>query len=259
VISCIHLSLSDVNQARCFEKITADNPLSSDGALQLQTDISKNDAAKGICNDENVHIDIRKLCKRTCAIVVFVDGGARNFNVCEKLLLHCSQENTKDMGDLSFIQQLQSDSDRSKVHLFSSEFHSRPQDYEGMVVGVVYQNGFHTDTGGVQWCCKSVFDPCWKVKAKEKEDYATQLLLGAVPLFDKFRPRIFASVKSICSALSSTALPRLKKSFVASSKGLPLGAFTEELFVQLYDSKPKLLEPAEAAYTVLNIAKYCSL
>lgn len=179
-----------------------------------------------------------------------MDGAARNFNACDKLYLHCSQENTKDMGNLTFIQQLQSDADRSKVHLFSSEYQCRPQDYEGMVGCVVYKHGFNANSGAVQWVCKPLFEPTYKVKVQEKEDFCTQLLLGVVPLFDKFRPRIFASVKSICSALSSTALPRLKKSFVSSPKGLPLGAFTEELFVQLYDTKPRLLEPTEAAYTV---------
>jgi WD40 repeat protein/Ca2+-binding EF-hand superfamily protein len=181
---------------------------------------------------------------------MFVDGGTRNFNAVETLSVHCTQENLKDMGGLSFMQQLQSDSDRSKVHLFSSSVECRPLDYEGMVACVVYQHGFNAETSRVQWVCKPLFDPCYKVKAKEKEEYCTALLLGTVPLFDKFRPRIFASVKSICSALSSTALPRLKKSFVTDPQGLPLASFTEELFVQLHESRPQLLDPAEAAYTV---------
>lgn len=206
--------------------------------------------SKSLSNDENVHIDLRRLSTRTTAVAVFIDGGARNFNACDKLYLHCTQENTKDMGNLSFMQQLQSDADRSKVHLFSSEHYCRPQDYEGMVGCVVYKNGFNSTTGTVQWVCKAIFEPTYKVKMQEKVEFCTTLLLSACPLFDKFRPRIFSSVKSICSALSSTALPRLKKSFVASSKGLPMDAFTEELFVQLFDTKPRLLEPTEAAYTV---------
>ena len=75
------------------------------------------------------------------------------------------------------------------------------------------------------------------------------MILELVPAYAKYKPRVFSSVKSICSALSSSALPRLKKSFMVP-KGLPITQFTEALFVQLFDAKPKILELSEAAYSV---------
>jgi hypothetical protein len=73
--------------------------------------------------------------------------------------------------------------------------------------------------------------------------------VDTVPCLLKYRPRLFPSVKSICAALSSTALPRLKKRFSAG-KGLPLPAFTDVLFQQLYHNQPALLDHTEASYTV---------
>ena len=244
-------SFANCLKARCFEKLSADFPLSSDGSMQLQTDIAKGDNSRhSLSNDENVHIDLRKLSSRVTAMVVFIEGGSRNFNVCEKIYVHCTQENTKELGKkLTLMQQLKSERDRSKVHLFSSMHTCRPQEYEGMVACAMYRHGFVKDSGDVQWVCQPLFDQSYKVTVREKEDHCTKLLLDCVPAFKKFRPRIFSSVKGICSALSSTSLPLLKKSFT-QSKGLPLESFTEELFVQLYDSKPQLADHEEASNTV---------
>ena len=47
-----------------------------------------------------------------------------------------------------------------------------------------------------------------------------QLIVGAVPSLDRYRPRLFSNVKEICAALSSHALPKLKWRFQKNSEGL---------------------------------------
>lgn len=85
--------------------------------------------------------------------------------------------------------------------------------------------------------------------AKEKDDKCSQIVVASVPSLDKFRPRIFSSVRVICGALSSQALPKLKVKFLRGS-GLAIDAFIDALYKQLKDTHPKILEANEAAYTV---------
>ena len=76
-----------------------------------------------------------------------------------------------------------------------------------------------------------------------------EIAINFVPSLEKFRPRIFSSVRTICGALSSQALPKLKYKFQRGS-GLDIDQFVEALFKQLKDSHPKILEINEASYTV---------
>ena len=60
----------------------------------------------------------------------------------------------------------------------------------------------------------------YETSKKEKEDHLVQLIVGAVPSLDRYRPRLFSNVKEICAALSSHALPKLKWRFQKNSEGL---------------------------------------
>jgi hypothetical protein len=94
---------------------------------------------------------------------------------------------------------------------------------------------------------------------REKGAYCAQLAVAHVPAFAKYRPRMFPSVKDVCSVLSSTSLPELKTFFLTSDtivnkkRGLHIRDFTETIFSQLYKSFPKVIENDEAAYTVAVI------
>ena len=51
--------------------------------------------------------------------------------------------------------------------------------------------------------------------------------MSNVPELEKYKPRLFGAVKDLCSALSSLALPKLKKKFLAMPGGLDIETFTE--------------------------------
>lgn len=77
-----------------------------------------------------------------------------------------------------------------------------------------------------------------------------QLVVGTVPSLERYRPRLFSNVKEICAALSSHALPKLKKKFQKNAEGLQITEFIEVVFKQLYESHPKIRDEVEASYTV---------
>ena len=100
---------------------------------------------------------------------------------------------------------------------------------------------------------RALMSPLYVVAKKEKDEKCLSIVVGNVPSLEKFKPRLFGSVKDMCSALSSLALPKLKKKFIASPGGLSIDDFTEVIFRQLYETHPLICEPSEAGYTVAMI------
>jgi hypothetical protein len=98
------------------------------------------------------------------------------------------------------------------------------------------------------WSLKNVFEPVYVPTIREKDEKCHSLIVQIVPTLEKeiSSPSL---PKSICSALTSIALPKLKKRF-QKGNGLPIKQFTEVLFMQLYESYPKVLDEIEASYTV---------
>lgn len=122
------------------------------------------------------------------------------------------------------------------------------KDVHGVALGVFYKDGWH-NSGASCWLMQNLFEPVYVPSAREKDEKCAGVIISTVPALDKYRPRLFANVKAICSALSSTSLPKLKKSFLKCN-GLPMKQFTEALFLQLYETHPKIIDDSEAAYTV---------
>ncbi|CAE7683877.1 unnamed protein product, partial [Symbiodinium microadriaticum] len=229
--------------ARFIEKLTSDNPVSFDGSGQLEADIDA--YVQSASYEENVHFDLGKIDKRTAAIVLFVDGGPRNFQFVQSIIVHCSQENL-DSDASNFMSKVEPGA-YSNALLFQSQNRTR-KDYQGVVLNVLFREGWNED-GTAQWHIKNVFEPLHVPTSREKDERCGQLVVATVPALDKYRPRLFPTVKAICSALSSTALPKLKKCF-QKGNGLPIKQFTEVLFTQLYETNPRVGEDVEAAYTV---------
>lgn len=188
-------------------------------------------------------INFSKVDPATAAILLFVDGGPRNFQFVQNLIVHFSQENAD--ADDAFLPM-----DPSGVQnplLFQIVGRGR-KDFQGVALGVFYKDGWHAN-GLRCWSLKNLFEPVYVPTSREKDEKCGQFIINTVPALDKYRPRLFGNVKAICSALSSTSLPKLKKSFQRGN-GLPLKQFTEVLFTQLYETHPKVVEEQEAAYTV---------
>ena len=85
---------------------------------------------------------------------------------------------------------------------------------------------------------------------KEKEEKLALLAVASVPMLEKYKPRLFSNVAEICAALSSHALPKLKKRFLKTEDGLPIGQFTDILFKQLFETHPRIIDDSECAYVV---------
>jgi hypothetical protein len=132
------------------------------------------------------------------------------------------------------------------------------KDFQGVLLNILYKDGWHDQetnpssdgmsNGTPIWSLKNVFEPVYVPTIREKDEKCHSLIVQIVPTLEKeiSSPSL---PKSICSALTSIALPKLKKRF-QKGNGLPIKQFTEVLFMQLYESYPKVLDEIEASYTV---------
>jgi WD40 repeat protein/Ca2+-binding EF-hand superfamily protein len=124
------------------------------------------------------------------------------------------------------------------------------KNYKGLILCAIYKSGWDYQREKAVWTTRCFLEPSYASSTKEKIDQCTQLAISSVPALEKFRPRLFSSIRDLCAALSSHALPKLKKKFLKNEEGLPIGQFTEVLFKQLYETHPKIIEDSEAPYTV---------
>lgn len=122
--------------------------------------------------------------------------------------------------------------------------------YKGMVMCTFYKDGWDADLGRPIWAMKIFLEPVYVSSIKDKQERCTQMVIQAVPALEKFRPRLFSSIREVCAALSSHSLPKLKKKFQRSEEGLHIGQFTDVIFKQLYETHPRIIEDSEAPYTV---------
>lgn len=208
-------------------------------------EVDPNDSSKGY--HESLKVDFRIVKSSTSAIVVFVDGGPRNFQYLQSMTITCSRvKQEKSYG--GFLPQ-EDDGIGKTGPLFQITGRTR-KSYKGLVVCAFYKDGWDEKTQAPRWVAKSFMEPVYVSSLREKQERCTQLVIGAVPALEKFRPRLFASIRDICAALSSHALPKLKKKFQKNEEGLPIGQFTDVLFKQLFETYPKIIEEAEAPYTI---------
>ena len=229
------------DKARFIEKLDADNPQSSDKSCFLSADIDAHITQS--YHEENCHVSFPLVQGNVSCMLLFIDGGPRNFQFVQNIVIHCWQENT-DSSESDFMTAIDTNY-TTKFPLFYTQYRCR-KDFEGLNAFVLYRKDLEET---FQWIGKPVYDPVYVSGNHEKDEHCSQLIVEVVPPFYKFRPRLFPSVKHICSALSSTSLPDLKTKFT-KGKGLELKYFTEVLFYQLSLSNPKVLDPEESAYTV---------
>ena len=83
--------------------------------------------------------------------------------------------------------------------------------------------------------------------------FASQLEIHLGDIFEQKKPenqRLLPDVQSVCTSLSSHALPHLKKYFTMDPAGLSIRTFVKVIFKQLLKGMPRLAEENEAAHTV---------
>lgn len=228
-------------RARFIEMLDVSSKRTMDGSCVLLAD---QDSATTTSNvfSESVKVDFRLVDSETSAILLYLDGGPRNFQFVQSVACNCNPIALRAVVP----------GQAPPPGLFTFGDRTR-KDYQGIGMCVLYKDGFIDDTEQPQWVCKRLFEPAFTSNKKAKEDFNSSLVVGNVPSLEKFKPRLFGSVNDLCACLSSAALPKLKKKFTAFSGGLQIGRFTEVIFKQIYQKFPKILEPTECAYTVAMI------
>ena len=102
----------------------------------------------------------------------------------------------------SFIREAETD-----PNLFKSTVKTR-KDFKGLALCAVYKDKWLDKT--CLWATKTLMTPVFTPSSKEKDEHCHDITVKAVPALEKFRPHTFSSVRAICGALSSQALPKLK-------------------------------------------------
>lgn len=196
---------------------------------------------------ETLRLDLRLVKPSTSAIVLFLDGGPRHFQSLQSVLLECHRIQTNKT--YSDYLPTEDDNDNKKGPMFEVSGKAR-KNYMGLAMCVLYKDGWNREKELPIWGMRVFLEPLFVSTLKEKQDRCMQLIINAVPALEKFKPRLFASVREICAALSSHSLPKLKKKFLRTEEGLPIGPFVDTIFKQLYETFPKIVEESESAYAV---------
>eukprot|EP01035_Chromulina_nebulosa_P018163 gene18163-23821_t len=226
------------DRARLVEKLDSTYTKSMDGCCTLLSDIDVGSGSNAFT--ESVKIEIGNIDNHVEAFLLLLNGGPRNFQHVKTVGIQCFQI-PGDKAKKSISDAINS---KQTKGLFQFKGKAR-KDLNCVAIGLVFKDGWHNEDSP-RWAIKSFLEPISVFSTKEIEDKCFSLVVDAVPILQKFRQRLFNSVRDVCTALSSLALPKLKKKFLKSQSGLPILTFTEVLFKQLYESHPKIIEENEA-------------
>ena len=227
-------------RARLIERLSADSPESMDGAVMLESDV------EGADQQEFVQVIFKKVSVNTSCIVLYIDGGPRNFQNVQGL--HANINEFKEVEkEGSFLVIPGADAGEPPKEICHMLGKTR-NNCHGALLLILYKS-FDEVGGGFHWTVRNVFESAYAANQIEKDAKCTgSIISGNVPALDKYRPRLFPNVASICSKLSSRALPELKEKF--AGPGLPLDSFVSTLFKELFHACPQLNEQEEADYVV---------
>lgn len=215
---------------------------SRDDSCFLQTDIDAQSQTKE--HVECMTIDFLKVDSSTQGYLLYLDGGPRNFQYIQGIMVHCVPA-VRENAEETFL--TSSSDGRKGIPIFQVPGKAR-KDYQGIVCCCIFKDGWDED-GTSKWMVKSCMEAIHVAAVKEKEDFCDLMIVNTVPALEKFKPRLFANVRAICAALSSHSLPKLKKKFTVNG-ALSIGQFTSVIFKQLYSTHPHVIDEAEAGCTV---------
>lgn len=254
-------------RSRFIEKLDGGNKRSKDYSINLLQDLEPTSPNSYV---ECMKINFDNVSPHCAAILLVVSGGPRNFQFVANLTVNSVKLAAEKESTF-----LPSGADNSAEPLFMSS--TKPKrDYQGVAICVIYKDGWKQADRPFEehpqqdatidlesyekpvWHCKCVMEPLYGTTASANDEQCAVVVINAVPSLEKFRPRLFSNVRDLCAALSSLALPKLKKKFLKSDDGLLIGEFTEVIFMQLHDTHPKIADETEAAYTVAMIQEMFS-
>jgi hypothetical protein len=269
------------DRGKFIEKLTLNNQKKSrDGSMTLISEVSDSGLQRGkycVC----VKIDLSRVNPDTIALLVYLDGGPRNFMHLNSCGLRC-RDAPGDRGEGTFLSGAGS---TTMSPLFRIASTRTRRDYQGIALCTVYKDGWKdidsaarkgknvTDSKEIvvtgestkplaqpMWACTALFEPVYLASDKRKEAFTANLVINVVPSLEKCRRRLFSNVRDVCAALSSQALPHLKKKFNTVSGALSIGEFTAVLFKQLYETQPLIVLEIEAGYAVAMLQEmFCQI
>lgn len=208
-------------RGRFFEKLDVSKKFSMDGSSQLTHDIGGQGSGRYL---ESFKINFPSVDKNISAMLLFLDGGPRNFQLVQHLTVTCLQLPSDKSSDIYLP-----NSDDFVQPLFSFRGRVR-KDYYGLALCILYKQNWAGEKS--LWACKVCLEPLFMPSPKEKDEKCGLIVVSSVPSLEKFRPRLFAHVRDICNALSSRSLPRLKKKVPRCNGELPPVGSLHRSFIQ---------------------------
>ena len=264
------------DRARFIEKLDGSNSISKDSSCELISDIESTETKDSYF--ELAKVNLSKVDPSTTAILFYMDGGSRNFNLVQKIICSCRHTPNDRKDESASFSQLSYQNEKLLTFEKLNTTDNEMKKYDGLALCLLYKVE-NDDSYDFSWCLKSLMEPIFTpeivppsqvnfdqsspnnqpasvvipVIHKSKFDICLNLVIKNIPSLEKFKPRLFSNVRDVCAALSSQALPNLKKTFQHTSKGLNISQFTKAIFNQLATTHPAVMEESEAASTVALI------
>lgn len=259
------------DRARLVEKLDGDNVESRDTSCELISDIESTETRDSYF--ELAKVDLSMVDITTTAILFYLDGGSRNFSLVDKLICTCRHTPGDKKVDSS-IMQVSSYSNETLLNFQRlNTDDNEMKKFDGCALCIIYK--VLDESAEITWMMKTLMTPVYaheklmvpalesrplgapKVNNatihKNKFEMCLDLVINNVESLTKFKPRLFSNVRDVCAALSSQALPNLKKTFQKTEKGLNITQFTKVIFNQLANTNPSVMDESEAASTVALI------
>jgi WD40 repeat protein/Ca2+-binding EF-hand superfamily protein len=203
---------------------------------------------------EDVSFEFDLIEPSVTAVLVYLDGGPRNYQLVQCVLVHCNvlmrlssdKEKEKNPEQEFLASSSIAEAMQGNTKLWSTLIQTK-KDYCGVCCGLLFKSKWIE--GVPCFAYKALDCPSLVSTNKEKDELTQVITVNNVPSLFKFKPKLFQSVREICAALSSEALPMLKKKFLMT-EGLDINQFKEVIFGQLCTTHPKVMSPNEAPFTV---------
>lgn len=109
---------------------------------------------------------------KTTSMVLFVDGGPRNFQFITSVGVTCAEilyDNAESGSDMMKKLESALQGSRHRTSLFHAEAFTR-KDFQGVVAMVLYKDGWHTDDSPRFACCPNL-EPVFLATTREKDEY----------------------------------------------------------------------------------------
>ena len=143
-----------------------------------------------VCADSKVHkecvyANFGLVSVKTCAAVLFVDGGPRNFQFIKTVAVCCSEEKF-DLSDASgdMMRKLESTLNTQRQDFFRAECTSR-KDFQGIAAMVLYKDGWHCNDSP-KFCCCPTLESVYLSTTREKDEYCQSIAVSSSCIYKRY-------------------------------------------------------------------------